>query len=114
MALVTPTDLSKSVHNRCVIEVFVGVFVLYLDFFIFDGIGVFVIGLSLILSFFSLSKFLAFMMSNKFPHPPSSAPLHTLLKLYDVPVDFVNTPPSLRQCLALFAVAEGLLLLDVG
>ena len=54
------------------------------------------------------------MVSNKFPQPPSSARLHTLLKLYNLPVDFVNTPPSLRQCLALFAVAEGLLLLDIG
>ena len=35
MALVTPTDRSNSVRNRCVIEVFVGVFVLSLDFFIF-------------------------------------------------------------------------------
>ena len=41
-------------------------------------------------------------------------PLHTLSKLYDVPVGFVNTPSILRQCIALFAVAEGWLLLDIG
>ena len=34
-------------------------------------------------------------------------------KLYDVPVGFVN-PPILRLCIALFAVAEGWLLLDIG
>ena len=40
-------------------------------------------------------------------------PLHTLSKSYDVPVEFV-TPPHLRQCIDLFAVAEGRLLLDIG
>ena len=35
---------------------------------------------------------------------------------YDVPVGFVNCnpPPILRLCIALFAVAEGWLLLDIG
>ena len=54
MAIVTPTDRHKSVRNRCVIEVFGGVFVLsrcFLDFSL--GVGVFVIGLSQISSFFS-------------------------------------------------------------
>ena len=37
------------------------------------------------------------------------------VKLYDVPVGFVTPPPppSFRQCIALFAVAEGWLLLDI-
>ena len=53
--LVTPTDRPKSVRNRCVIEVFGGVFVLsrcFLDFSV--GVGAFVIGLSQITSFFLL------------------------------------------------------------
>ena len=33
-------------------------------------------------------------MMNNFPKGPSGAPLHTLPKLYDVPVGFVNPPPS--------------------
>ena len=48
----TPTDRPKSVHNRCVIENFGGVFVLsrsFLDFSV--GVGAFVIGLSKISSF---------------------------------------------------------------
>ena len=52
-------------------------------------------------------------MRNYFPKRPSGAPLHTLSKLYDVPVGFV-TPPTLRLNIAYFAVAEGLLLLDIG
>ena len=47
MAIVTPTDRPKSVRNRCVIEVFGGVFVLsrcFLDFSV--GVGAFAIGLS--------------------------------------------------------------------
>ena len=54
MTVVTPTDRPKSVRNHCVIEVFGGVFVLsrcFLDFSV--GVGVFVIGLSQISSFFS-------------------------------------------------------------
>ena len=35
MAVVTPTDRPKSVRNRCVIEVFGGVFVLSIGFRIF-------------------------------------------------------------------------------
>ena len=53
MAFVTPTDRPKSVHNRCVIEVFGGVFVLsrsFLDFSV--GVGAFVIALSQISSVF--------------------------------------------------------------
>ena len=38
--------------------------------------------------------------------------IRTLSKLYDVPVGFV--PPCLRLCIALFAVAEGWMLLDIG
>ena len=45
-------------------------------------------------------------MRNYFPKRPSGASLHTLSKLYDVPVGFVTPPP--------FAVAEGWLLLDIG
>ena len=54
MAIVAHTDRPKSVRNRCVIEVFGGVFVLsrcFLDFSV--GVGAFVIGLSQISSFFS-------------------------------------------------------------
>ena len=55
MAIVTPTDRPKSVRNRCVIEVFCGVFVFsrcFLDFSV--GIRAFVIGLSQISTFFTL------------------------------------------------------------
>ena len=41
-----------------------------------------------------LSKLLASLMRNYFPKRPSGAPLHTLSKLYDVPVGFV-LPPAL-------------------
>ena len=54
MDAVTPTDRPKSIRNRCVIEVFGGVFVLsrcFLDFSV--GVGAFVIGLSQISSLFS-------------------------------------------------------------
>ena len=54
MAVVTQTDRPKSVRNRCVIEVFGGVFVLscyFLDFSV--GVGTFVVELSQISSFFS-------------------------------------------------------------
>ena len=57
MAIVTPTDRPKSVRNRCVIEVFGGVFVFsrcFLDFSV--GVGAFVTGLSQISSFFTLDK----------------------------------------------------------
>ena len=59
MAIVTPIDRPKSVLNRCVIEVFGGVFMLsrcFLDFSV--GVGAFVIGLSQISSFFSYHEFL--------------------------------------------------------
>ena len=52
-------------------------------------------------------------MRNYFPKRTSDAPLYILSKLYDVPVGFVS-PPLLRQCIAIFAVAEGWLLLDIG
>ena len=50
--VVTPTDRPKSIRNRCVIEVFVGVFVLSLRFLKFFW-GAFFIGLSQIFFFFS-------------------------------------------------------------
>ena len=53
-------------------------------------------------------------MRNYFPKRPSGAPLHTLTKLFDVPVGFVTPPPILKLCIALFAVAEGWLLLNIG
>ena len=49
-----------------------------------------------------------------FPKRPSGAPLHALSKLYDVPDVFVFPSFLLRQCIAIFAVAEGWLLLDIG
>ena len=54
MTVVTLTDRPKSVRNRCVIEVFGGVFCCPLVFEFSVGIEVFVIGLSQI-SFFSLT-----------------------------------------------------------
>ena len=54
------------------------------------------------------------LMRNYFPKRPSGAPLHSLSKLYDVSVGFVTPPPNLRLFIALFAVAEGWLLLDIG
>ena len=56
---VTQPDRPKSVHNRYVIEVFGGVFVLsrcFLDFSV--GVGAFVIGLSQIVFFFSFCTIL--------------------------------------------------------
>ena len=54
VAVVTPTDRPKSVCNRCVIELFVALFVLSVcPFDISVGVGAFVIGLSQISSFFS-------------------------------------------------------------
>ena len=53
-AVVTQTDRPNSVCNRCVIEGFSGVFVLSRCFIgLSVGVGAFVIGLSLISSFFS-------------------------------------------------------------
>ena len=60
-----------------------------------------------------MSKLLASLMRNYFPKRPSGAPLHTLSKLYDVPVGFV-TPPYFEAVYAYFAVAKGWLLLDIG
>ena len=55
MAIVTPTDRLKSVRNRCVIEVFGGVFVLSLSFFdISVGVKAFVIELIQLSSLFSI------------------------------------------------------------
>ena len=57
MAIVTSTDRPKSVRNRCVIEVFGGVFVLshcFMDFS--DGVGAFVIGMSQSFFFFLYPK----------------------------------------------------------
>ena len=52
--VVTPTDRPKSIRNRCVIELFVALFVLSLcPFDISVGVGGFVIGLRQISSFFS-------------------------------------------------------------
>ena len=55
MAVDIPTDCPKSVRNRCVIEVFSGIFVLSFCYFVFSvGVRAFVIGLSRISSHFSL------------------------------------------------------------
>ena len=56
VAVVTPTDRPKSVRNRCLIELFVTLFLLSLcPFDISVGVGAFVIGLGQISSFLSLS-----------------------------------------------------------
>ena len=57
MTAVTQTDRPMSIRNRCVIELFCGLFMLlryFLDFSV--GVGAFVIGLSQIYSFFSFSQ----------------------------------------------------------
>ena len=55
MTVVTPTDHPKLIHNRCVIEVLVVVFVMPLCFLELSvGVRAFVIGLSQISSFSSL------------------------------------------------------------
>ena len=42
------------------------------------------------------SKLLAYLTRNYFPKRPSGAPLHTISKLYDVPVGFCSLPaPSI-------------------
>ena len=41
-------------------------------------------------------------MRNYFPKRPSGAPLHTLSKLYDVPVGFVLPPPYFEAEYCLF------------
>ena len=65
MAVVTPTDRPKSVRNRCVVELFVVLFVLSLcSCDISVGVGAFVIGLSQISSFFSLCKIPMFIQPN--------------------------------------------------
>ena len=57
VAIVTSTDRHKSARNRCVMEVFGGVFVLWCCFLNFSvGVGYFVIGLSQIYSFFSFNN----------------------------------------------------------
>ena len=57
VAVVTLTDRPKSVHTRCVIEVFVGVFVLPLYVSEFSvGMEAFIIELSQISSFFSFRQ----------------------------------------------------------
>ena len=53
-------------------------------------------------------------MRNYFPKRTLGASLHTLTKSYNVPVGFVFPFPLLKQCIAIFAVAEGWLLLDIG
>ena len=54
VTVVTPTDSLKSARNRCVIEVFGGVFVLLSCYFEYSVVvGASVIGLSHISSFFS-------------------------------------------------------------
>ena len=49
-----------------------------------------------------MSKLLASLMRNYFPKRPSGAPLHTLSKLYDVPVGFVTPPPYFEAEYCLF------------
>ena len=57
VALVSPTYRHKSVRKRCVIELFVGLFVWSIcPFDISVGVGAFVMGLNQISSFFSCQK----------------------------------------------------------
>ena len=65
MAFATQTDRTKSVCNRCVIEVFGGDFVLSRCFFDSSvGLGAFVIGLSQIYPFFLTRILSQFCISN--------------------------------------------------
>ena len=58
MTAVTPSDRPKSVRNRCVNEVFGGVYYVVTWLFGFSvGVGAFVIGLSQISSCFSFNGF---------------------------------------------------------
>ena len=57
MTVVTPTDRLKSVRKRCVIDLFGGVYGLSIGFRNFCSYRSFVIGLSQISFFFSLSGF---------------------------------------------------------
>ena len=58
VTLVSQTDRPKSVRYRCVIELFVALFVLSLcPYDISVGVWAFVIGLNQISSFFLLTKF---------------------------------------------------------
>ena len=69
MAVVTPTDRPKSVRNRCVIELFVALFVLSLcPFDISVVIGAFVIGLSQISSFLSFFSYKNVYMTTSCKH----------------------------------------------
>ena len=61
-----------------------------------------------------LSELLASLMKYYFLKRPSGATLHTLSKLYDVLIGFVPHSPLLSLCIAVFAVAAGWLLLDIG
>ena len=59
-----------------------------------------------------LSRLLASLIRNCFPKRTSGVPLHTLSKLYDVPVGFEASPLHLRQYITLFAVARYLMMSD--
>ena len=53
-----------------------------------------------------MSKLLASLMRNYFPKRPSGAPLHTLSKLYDVPVGFVTPSPYFEAVYCLFCCRQ--------
>ena len=50
-----------------------------------------------------LSILLASLMRNYFPKRPSGALIHTLSKLYDVPVGFLTPPPPFWGCVLLYS-----------
>ena len=67
VAVVTFTDRLKSVHNRCVLELYVTLFVLSLcPFDRFAGVGAFVKGLSHVSSFFSMDKCVSLCSKTRF------------------------------------------------
>ena len=67
---------------------------IFWNVFIWNDVGYLVLlDICLYKLFGLLSKILASLMRNYFPKRPSGAPLHTLSKLYDVPVGFVTPPP---------------------
>ena len=88
----------------CIARILAAIFKTYLPFYVFFA--------SRLTRFFSALLF-TFLEPSKMTLIPSGAPLHTLSKLYDVPVGFVSSP-LLRQCISICTVAKGWLLLDIG
>ena len=89
--VVTPTDRLKSVRNRCIIEVFVALFVLsHYTFEISVGLGDFVIGLNQISSF----SFILHEKGHPIVGPPFFDHLHTYVPTFSYVVCVSTLPTS--------------------